>query len=64
MKNSWSRNSARRCVALLAAATLATTALAGCTRTDSGGDGSVLERLREAGSITVAFAGEAPYSFE
>lgn len=39
-----------------------------CSRTSSGGgaagDGDLLERLRKAGKITVAFAGEAPYSFE
>ena len=50
--------------------------LAACSRTDTGaggdstggGDadagGSLLEQLREAGEITVGFAGEAPYSFE
>lgn len=47
--------------------------LAACSRTDSGGGGNgdgggsgggLLEQLREAGEITVGFAGEAPYSFE
>lgn len=47
--------------AMLTAAALAVTALAGCTKTDSG---NTLEKLREAGTVTVAFANEAPYSFE
>lgn len=44
--------------------------LAACTRTSTGGDASdgggedVLTRLQNAGTITVGFAGEAPYSFE
>lgn len=62
-KNSWSKGGFRRGVAAVAVAALATTALAGCTKTDQDSGKSTLERLREAGSITVAFAGEAPYSF-
>ncbi|HJB11439.1 MAG TPA: transporter substrate-binding domain-containing protein [Candidatus Brachybacterium merdavium] len=43
--------------------------VAACTSTDTGGgggdgDGDLLSRLQEAGTITVGFAGEAPYSFE
>lgn len=48
--------------------------LAACSRTstggggesgsDGGGGGDLLSRLQEAGTITVGFAGEAPYSFE
>ena len=47
--------------------------LAGCTATPVGGDAdgaagagstSTLERLQESGTITVGFAGEAPYSFQ
>ncbi|WP_341854702.1 transporter substrate-binding domain-containing protein [Brachybacterium sp. GPGPB12] len=48
--------------------------LAACGRTstggggesgsDGGGGGDLLSRLQEAGTITVGFAGEAPYSFE
>lgn len=44
--------------------------LAGCTATTVGGgaddssDVSTLERLQEAGTVTVGFAGEAPYSFQ
>lgn len=42
--------------------------LAGCTATGGGGGestagGSTLAELQEAGTITVGFAGEAPYSF-
>lgn len=38
----------------------------GCTRTNTGagGDGNLLEQLQKKGTITVGFAGEAPYSFE
>ena len=47
--------------------------LAACSQTSSGGGGGevgedgggdLLSRLQEAGTITVGFAGEAPYSFE
>src|SRR5690625_6208644 len=42
---------------------------AACTSTDTGGgggdgEGDLLSRLQEAGTITVGFAGEAPYSCE
>jgi len=54
---------------VLSAATLG--GLAACSSTDTGGgggngdgDGNLLSRLQEAGTITVGFAGEAPYSFE
>jgi polar amino acid transport system substrate-binding protein len=57
--------------ALAAGSVLALSLLAACTRTDGGGGGggstdggSALERLQDAGAITVGFAGEAPYSFE
>lgn len=49
--------------ALLTAAVLATTAVAGCTKTDSG-DTDTLASLRDAGTVTVAYADEAPYSFD
>lgn len=49
--------------ALLTAAVLATTAVAGCTKTDSG-DSDTLASLRDAGTVTVAYADEAPYSFD
>ena len=46
--------------------------LAACTQTGSsggggneeGGGGGLLEQLQDAGTITVGFAGEAPYSFD
>lgn len=38
--------------------------LAGCTSVDTDGDAGVtLDELRERGTVTVGFAGEAPYSF-
>ncbi|WOC12147.1 ectoine/hydroxyectoine ABC transporter substrate-binding protein EhuB [Gordonia sp. MP11Mi] len=49
--------------AVLTAAVLAVTAMAGCTKTDSD-EATTLESLREAGTVTVAYANEAPYSFE
>jgi polar amino acid transport system substrate-binding protein len=42
---------------------LALTTVAACGG-DSGASGSTLEAAQESGSITVGFAGEAPYSFE
>lgn len=53
----------------LAVSGLAVTGMSACTRTEVGtgepaGGGDLLESLREKGTITVAFAGEAPYSFE
>jgi polar amino acid transport system substrate-binding protein len=64
----------RRALAALAVLVLAL--LAACTRTTGGAEGgsggtgggsasgSTLQRLQDAGSITVGFAGEAPYSYE
>lgn len=38
--------------------------IAGCTSTDDNTEaGTTLEQLRERGTVTVGFAGEAPYSF-
>lgn len=38
--------------------------IAGCTSTDDSTEaGTTLEQLRERGTVTVGFAGEAPYSF-
>ncbi|MGW4632849.1 ectoine/hydroxyectoine ABC transporter substrate-binding protein EhuB [Nocardia sp. NPDC004415] len=54
----------KRCAAVLAGAALVGAALVGCTRTEVAEPGQLLESLREKGSITVGFAGEAPYSFE
>ncbi|MFE7415527.1 ectoine/hydroxyectoine ABC transporter substrate-binding protein EhuB [Rhodococcus sp. NPDC057529] len=38
--------------------------VAGCTKTDTAGGGSLLQQLQDSGTVTVGFAGEAPYSFE
>ncbi|MFD9665219.1 ectoine/hydroxyectoine ABC transporter substrate-binding protein EhuB [Rhodococcus sp. NPDC059968] len=38
--------------------------LAGCTKTDTASGGSLLQQLQDSGTVTVGFAGEAPYSFE
>lgn len=62
----------RRSGLVLTAAALGTATA--CSRTDGGagggsaaggeGDGDLLTRLQESGTITVGFAGEAPYSFD
>ena len=64
-------NISRRTTFRSAAAAIAMVGLlAGCTATTVGGgaddssDVSTLERLQEAGTVTVGFAGEAPYSFQ
>lgn len=61
----------RRRVLLGAGAVVLLAATAACTSVDDGGgtggetaDGSALEALQDRGSITVGFAGEAPYSYE
>lgn len=54
----------RRCAAVLTGAALVAAALAGCTKTETAESGQLLESLREKGTITVGFAGEAPYSFQ
>lgn len=54
----------RRSVGVLAAATMIAAGLAACTTTDTEGDASLLESLQDSGTVTVGFAGEAPYSFE
>lgn len=38
-------------------------ALAACSRTDDGEDGSLLEKAQDGGKIRVAYANEAPYAF-
>ena len=48
---------------VLAAAAAVAMGLAGCTSTETDDDSSLLETLQERGSVTVGFAGEAPYSF-
>lgn len=52
-----------RILAAFAGIVFASAALAGCTKTDTGG-GDNLQDLKDRGTITVGFAGEAPYSFE
>lgn len=55
----------KKIAASLAGASLVAASLAGCSSTDSTEDGeSQLQALQDAGTITVGFAGEAPYSFE
>ena len=53
----------RRSKSLIAAAAVVSLGLAGCTTTDTDDDSSMLETLQDRGSVTVGFAGEAPYSF-
>ncbi|NLU63031.1 ectoine/hydroxyectoine ABC transporter substrate-binding protein EhuB [Rhodococcus sp. HNM0563] len=59
------RNAAVRFAAGVAGLGLVGASIAGCTSTDTGSaeGGTTLESLREAGTVTVGFAGEAPYSF-
>ncbi len=37
--------------------------MTGCTKVDNSGEGSTLQRIQDEGTVTVGFAGEAPYSF-
>ena len=53
----------RAAAALLAAAAVAATALTACSSTDTAAE-TTLDDLREAGTVTVAYANEAPYSFD
>ena len=53
----------RRSTSLIAAAAVIGLGLAGCTTTDTDDDSSLLQTLQDRGSVTVGFAGEAPYSF-
>jgi len=54
---------AGRITAAIAGFGLLGAAVTGCTSVDNEGGGSTLERLRDDGTVTVGFAGEAPYSF-
>lgn len=54
----------RRSVSMVAAATLVGAGLTACTATETDEDANHLETLQEQGTVTVGFAGEAPYSFE
>ena len=51
-------------MSVIAAAAVVGLGLTGCTSTNSDDDSSLLGTLQERGSVTVGFAGEAPYSFE
>ncbi|MCT2138788.1 ectoine/hydroxyectoine ABC transporter substrate-binding protein EhuB [Dietzia cinnamea] len=53
----------RRSKGVIAAVVVAGLALTGCTSTNTDDDSSLLQTLQERGSVTVGFAGEAPYSF-
>lgn len=48
---------------MVTAVVVAGLALSGCTSTNTDDDSSLLQTLQERGSVTVGFAGEAPYSF-
>ena len=55
----------KKIAASLAGASLVAASLAGCTSTDDTDSGQTqLQALQDAGTITVGFAGESPYSFE
>lgn len=64
------RTTRRRRTLAAAGSVLALTALAACSSVDDGGtgdgdgDGGTLAQLQDAGSISVGFAGEEPYSYE
>ncbi|WP_280398222.1 ectoine/hydroxyectoine ABC transporter substrate-binding protein EhuB [Nocardia carnea] len=58
------KKSRARAIALVAGAVLTAATLSGCTKTDTTGSGELLQSLRDKGTVTVGFAGEAPYSFE
>ncbi|WP_314038157.1 ectoine/hydroxyectoine ABC transporter substrate-binding protein EhuB [Dietzia sp. CH92] len=53
----------RRTRTVIAAALAVGLGLTGCTSTNTDDESSLLETLQERGSVTVGFAGEAPYSF-
>ncbi|MEU5843903.1 ectoine/hydroxyectoine ABC transporter substrate-binding protein EhuB [Rhodococcus sp. NPDC047139] len=63
MGKSTGTSAASRMTAVVAGLGLLGAAATGCTSVDTEGGGSTLERLRENGTVTVGFAGEAPYSF-
>ncbi|WP_371843085.1 ectoine/hydroxyectoine ABC transporter substrate-binding protein EhuB [Rhodococcus triatomae] len=52
-----------RATAVLLGAVVAAGSVAGCTRTTTDSDEPLLDQLQDRGSVTVGFAGEAPYSF-
>ncbi|MBF6348853.1 MULTISPECIES: ectoine/hydroxyectoine ABC transporter substrate-binding protein EhuB [Nocardia] len=58
------KKSRARAIALVAGAVLTAATLSGCTKTDTTAGGDLLQSLKDKGTVTVGFAGEAPYSFE
>jgi polar amino acid transport system substrate-binding protein len=58
------RKTRARAIALVAGAVLTAATLSGCTKTDTTAGGDLLQSLKDKGTVTVGFAGEAPYSFE
>lgn len=63
MKNRFGSTRTVKVAAGFAGLGLIGASIAGCTSVDTANEGSALERLRESGTVTVGFAGEAPYSF-
>lgn len=58
------RTPLRRSSVMIASSALLFASVAGCTSTSDSGGENHLQSLRDKGTITVGFAGEAPYSFE
>ncbi|MGF0118011.1 ectoine/hydroxyectoine ABC transporter substrate-binding protein EhuB [Promicromonospora sp. Marseille-Q5078] len=62
------RTTRRRRAFVAAGSVLTMTALAACSSVDNGGsgdgEGSTLQSIKDAGTVTVAFNGEKPYSYE
>lgn len=63
MTNRSTTGTAGRFTAVIAGLGLIGAAVTGCTSVDTDTEGSTLERLQQEGTVTVGFAGEAPYSF-
>ncbi|MFD4367383.1 ectoine/hydroxyectoine ABC transporter substrate-binding protein EhuB [Rhodococcus sp. NPDC058521] len=58
------RFAGKRSVVALSGFALLAGSITACTSTDTGDDSNHLQSLQDKGTITVGFAGEAPYSFE
>ena len=52
-----------KAAATFAGLALVGASMTGCTKVDNSGEGSTLQRIQDSGTVTVGFAGEAPYSF-
>lgn len=63
MKNRFCSTGTTKVAASVAGLALVGASMAGCTKVDTADEGSSLQRLQETGTVTVGFAGEAPYSF-